>query len=405
VISRDQPWAILAGGGTAGHVLPAIAVADALVARGHQSTALHFVGSARGIEARLVPEAGYSLTLLAGRGIQRRLTVENLRSALGLIGAVTAMVWRFRRRRPAVVFSVGGYASVPCAVAAALWRVPLVLGESNARAGASNRLVAKRARASAVAFHNTGLPRAQLTGNPVRPAVQLLADPEHRRSVRITTREQLGIAPVAQLVVVFGGSLGGRRLNEAAISAAEQWSGRAGLVLYLITGERDAEFGRSAQADWLERHPDAALVWLITAYEHDMPSMLAAADLVVSRAGGSSVADAAVAGLPCILVPLPIAAEDHQTANANAVVADGAAVVVADGELDGGRLVAEVDAILGDPLRAQAMATAALRRGRPDAADAIAALIEQHGAYKDSSQSSAGIPRDWNHVNDPTEPA
>ena len=375
---RDVPWAIIAGGGTAGHVLPAIAVADALVANGHPPTSLTFVGSSRGIEARLVPEAGYRLVLLPGRGIQRRLTLANVRSAAALGWSVSRMVGAFAMKRPAVVLSVGGYASVPCAVAATLWRVPLVLAEANARAGAANRMVARRARACAVAFSTTGLPRAQNTGNPVRAEIAALANLVERQRVRNTTRQARNIPPSAKVVVVFGGSLGARAINDAAIGAAELWAHRNDLVLYLITGERDAARGVEARAAWLKCFPAAQLDWRVVAYERSMPGILAAADVVVSRAGATSIADAAVVGLPCILVPLPSAAEDHQSANAEAVAADGAGVVVRDTDLNPARLVAEVDAILADTTRAHTMSAAAIARGRPDAASAVALMVERY---------------------------
>ena len=166
---------VIAGGGTAGHVLPAIAVARSLLGRGHDRDDILFVGSRRGLEARLVPEAGFPILLLPGRGLVRRLSPANVAAAGGLMVAVVRAMWLMARRRPSVVLAVGGYASVSSAVAAVVLRVPLVLAESNGVAGAANRLVGRWARAAAVAFPGTGLPREVLTGNPVRPEI-LAAD-------------------------------------------------------------------------------------------------------------------------------------------------------------------------------------------------------------------------------------
>lgn len=162
-----RAFAIIAGGGTAGHVHPGLAIAEALVARGHGRDEIHYVGSERGMERDLVPEAGFPLVLLPGRGIQRRLTLENVGSAWGLVRALVRSMGIVGRLRPRVVVSLGGYASVPCAVAAGLRRVPVVVAEQNAVPGAANRLVSRWAKASAISFPGTDLPRAVLTGNPV----------------------------------------------------------------------------------------------------------------------------------------------------------------------------------------------------------------------------------------------
>ena len=173
--SSGGTWAIIAGGGTAGHVLPGLAVAGELVDRGHDASALHFVGAERGIESRLVPDAGFDITLLPGRGIERRLSVQNVAALFGLLVALWKAVVLVRRQRPAVVLALGGFASAACSLAAVLWRVPLVVADQNARAGAANRLVGRFAAACAVPFPETDLPDAVVTGNPVRPEILAVA--------------------------------------------------------------------------------------------------------------------------------------------------------------------------------------------------------------------------------------
>ena len=365
-----ETWAIVAGGGTAGHVLPGLAVARALVARGHPPATVHWVGSRIGIEARLVPEAGFGVTLLPGRGIERRLSRASVTAVLGLAAAVAAGVALVARRRPAVVVALGGYASVPCAVAAVALRVPLVLCEQNAVPGAANRYLARFARAAAVSFPGTELPRARVTGNPVRPEI-LAVD---RSRDRERARAALGLPVDRRVVAAFGGSLGARRINLAVVAALQRWAERDDLAVRHVVGRRDWTLVGEATPD-LE---DADLVYSPTEYEDRMDLVLGAADLAVCRAGATTVAELAVVGLPAVLVPLPGAPGDHQTANARHLVDAGAAVLVPDGELDGDRLAAEVDALLGDPESLERMSRAATAFARRDAAEAVAALVEEH---------------------------
>ena len=364
-------WVVVAGGGTAGHVLPAVAAAQALVERGHPAGSVRFVGSSRGIEARLVPEAGFEVTLLPGRGIARRLTLDNVGAVAGLVRGVGRALVLVRRWRPAVVLSVGGYASVPCAAAAAVWRVPLVVHEQNAVPGLANRLAGRLARASAVSFEGTALPRAVVTGNPVRPEVRAVdRSPAGRRRAR----QELGL-PVEGLVVgVFGGSLGARRLNQATFGVVEAWAGRQGLAVRHAVGARDW----TGVAGNLPRPAPGGLVYQPVEYEPRMPVLLAAADVVVGRAGGTTVAELAAVGMPSVLVPLPIAPNDHQTANAMALVRAGAAVLIPDGELTTERLADELGALLDDTERLTRMEAAARSFARPDAAERVADVVERH---------------------------
>lgn len=372
--SSRATWAIIAGGGTAGHVLPALAVGHALVARGHIPSAIHFMGAARGLEARLVPAAGFDVTLLPGRGIARRLTAA---SAIAVAGIARASVRAFAlvaRRRPRVVLVVGGYASVPCAIAAVALRVPIVVHEQNAVPGLANRLTARFARASAVSFDGTDLPRAVTTGNPVRAEVVAIdRSPEGRASAK----RALGVPTGRMVVAAFGGSLGARRINEAVRGLAEAWCARDDLTVYHVVGSRDWETF-VAPAPPPSPQAGEGLVYRAVEYEERMPLLLAAADVAVCRAGGTSVAELAAVGLPAVFVPLPIAPHDHQTANAAALVDAGAAILVPDGKLTPERLVAELGPLLADAERRQAMADAGRALARPDAADQVASLMEQH---------------------------
>lgn len=363
-------WAVIAGGGTAGHIHPGLAVARALVRLGHEPETIHFVGSARGVEQDLVPVAGFELTVLPGRGIRRRLTWQNLSSAWGLARAVVQAIRLLRRLRPAVVLGLGGYASVPCALAARLLRIPLVVAEQNAVPGLANRIASRWARASAVSFPGTPLPRSVLTGNPVRDEVQSV----NREIGRAAARAALGVEDGRRLVAVVSGSLGAARINRAAFEAVQQWADRDDLAVHHVVGRRDWQ-------ELAHLRPDlshTALDYRAVAYEDDMPGVYAAADLMVGRAGASSVAELAAVGLASVLVPLPGAPGDHQTANAFQLAALGGAILVPDAEMDGDRMVVEVGNLLKVPGLLDAMGREAASLGRRDADNRVADLLKVH---------------------------
>lgn len=373
--SPPRDLIVIAGGGTAGHVLPGIAVANALVERGHDPARIVFVGSARGLEATLVPAAGFEVVLLPGRGIQRRLTRANIAAVWGLIRAFGSMLFWVRRRRPAVVLTLGGYASVSASLAAVLWRVPIVVTEQNAVPGAANRLIGRFARRCAVPFRGTDLPRAVVTGNPVREEIKAVAAADAsgrdvRAERRAAARAALGIPPDRRVIAAFAGSLGATRINEAVVGLVERWADRSDLWVHHIVGSRDAETLRMPQPA-----PGGLHLTRVT-YEQRMDLVLAAADVAVCRSGGTTVAELAVVGLPAILVPLPYAPRDHQRRNAGPLVSAGAAVLVEDAECDTERLAAELGRIL-DGDTAVRMGAAAATLGRPDAASAVATLVEE----------------------------
>jgi undecaprenyldiphospho-muramoylpentapeptide beta-N-acetylglucosaminyltransferase len=362
-------YALFAGGGTAGHVIPGLAVAEALVERGHARDSLLFVGSDHGIETTLVPDAGFRFTGLPGRGIQRRVTWANVTAIAGLVVAVLEGIALVRRVRPSVVVVVGGFASVACTIGAVLWRVPMVVTEQNARAGAANRLAGRFARAAGVAFPETDLPRRVVTGNPVRPEI-LAAD---RARERDGARAHLALPTDRTVVAVFSGSLGSRRINDAVRGLAEQWRDRRDIAIRHVIGTRDwDELGAPPDL------PAGGLVYQTVRYEDHMERLLVAADVAVTRAGGNTVAELAVVGVPAVLVPLPIAPRDHQTANAAVLVRAGGAVLVPDAELTSARLAAELDALFADPTRLPTMSEHVHTVAYRDAADRVARLVEEH---------------------------
>lgn len=370
-MSRGSTWALIAGGGTGGHVIPALSVARALVDRGHASDSIHFVGSRRGMEALMVPEAGFGVTLLPGRGLnERKVTVDNLRSAAALAAAGAGGMGIVAKRRPAIVLSVGGYASLAPGLAAGLMRRPLIVHEQNALPGAVNRVIGRFARACAVSLPGTPLPRPVLTGAPVSDAfVRLDRSEEGRRAAR----QRWGIPMEKVFVAAWGSSLGTRRINEAVRSLVEAWADRGDLVVHHVIGRRD--FG-----SWTP--PAAGKVdYRAVDFESTMADLLLAADVGVCRAGGMTVAELAVTGLPAVLVPLPIATEDHQAANARSLVDAGGALTIRDHELDGETLAALLGPLVDDAERRQRMSDAVAGLARPDAAEQVAELMETHALW------------------------
>ena len=318
----------------------------------------------------MVPAAGFPVELLPGRGLVRRASRDNLGAAAGLAVATARAVILLRQRRPAVLVSVGGYAAAPAAVAAVLWRVPIVLAEANAVPGAVHKLLARFARASAVSFPDTPLPRAVVTGNPIREQMQHVdRSPRGRQAAR----EALGYPASAFLVAAGGGSLGAGRINEVVLGVVDAWRERSDVAIHHIVGARNA-------ADLAGRRPElppAGLVYRQVPFEERMDLVYAAADVAVHRSGASTVAELAAAGLPSVLIPLPRSPGDHQTRNARSMAAAGGAVVVADDDLDADRLAAELDDLRAHSERLSAMGDGARTLAVPDAAHRVAALVEE----------------------------
>jgi undecaprenyldiphospho-muramoylpentapeptide beta-N-acetylglucosaminyltransferase len=363
VSTAPDTFALVTGGGTGGHVHPALAVADELVRRGHPRSSIHFVGSARGLEATAVPAAGYTIDLLPGRGFRRGVAPRdlgaNVATAWGTAVATMRATRIVSRRRPRVVFGVGGYASAPCLVGAALCRVPAVVHEQNAAPGLANRVAVRLGAHGAVSLPGTALRGAVLTGNPVRAEIAAVRrDP----------------AQDPQLVGIVGGSLGAARLNDAVLELAARWRLRADVAVRHVTGRRDYE--RCARRREAAARADDRLVYELVPYEDDMAGLYRRAALVVARAGAVTVAELAATGVPAVLVPLPGAPGDHQHQNARALVTAGAARELPDALTDGPRLAAELDDLLAAPATLAAMGAAARSLARPDAAARVADLVE-----------------------------
>ena len=369
---------MISGGGTGGHVFLALAIARSLRALGHEPGSIELVGSRRGQEALLLEGQGFPFTLLGGRGIVRRLDSSSLRANLGAVAGLVSATIReivdLARRRPGVVVSVGGYASFPADAAAIVLGVPLVLVTIDAVPGAVHRLFASRAAANAVAFPGSGLPGAVVTGVAVRPEI---TEVDRSGPAVARARRELELPERRPVVGVMGGSLGARRLNLATLGLAERWRDRDDRALYHVLGRRDAGQLR-AEASARGLTGGDRVCYRMVDFESRMARLYEAVDVMVCRAGASTVAELTVAGVPSVLVPLPGAPGDHQSANARALVDAAAAVLVPDDDCDADRLASVLDGLLDDPGRLRTMGEAARSLGRPDAAERICEIVVAH---------------------------
>lgn len=341
--SRPQTYAVITGGGTAGHVFPALAIAELLVEDGQDRASLLFVGSKRGPETELVPDAGLRGYWCDVRGVRRSLKPQALlrsAQAVVLLLAATVSCWRMiRRERPRVVVSVGGYASMPAAAAAWLTRTPLVTCSYDLRPGWATKVQARWAHAAAVAYLPSGLPRAVLTGAPVRAAIRHVAG----RTDKAAMKSALGFGGSTTLVAVMGGSLGSALLNSVA-DALRAHLDDSVAILHLCGDRYFDEAG-----DNVSRTSTGVVRYRREARAVDMALVYGACDLMVMRGGASSVAEVATVGVASVIVPWKDAAEDHQTMNARLLADHGAAMMVEESDETVERVVAEVERLLDDP--------------------------------------------------------
>lgn len=359
---------VIAGGGTAGHVNPAIAVAGAL--RGDD---VLFMGTPGGAEARLVASAGFPMARIEVRGFDRSRPISVVSVGLRAMGAFFAARRLLKDRRPDVVLGMGGYVSLPVCLAAATLRIPMVLHEQNAVLGLANKVVKRAARRVAVSFEETLTAvggKGVFTGNPVLAEVATFDPASERR--RAVNRFELD--PERKTLLVFGGSQGARRINEAAAGLARRWRDRDDLQVLHITGP-------SHSADVSARvGSGGALVYRVAGYVDSMVEPYAVADLAVCRGGASTVAEICVAGIPAVIVPYPYHRDRQQERHGRVLESAGAGVVVADAELTSDRLEGVATRLLDDDDVRERMRKAALELGRPRAAVDVANLVREVAA-------------------------
>lgn len=357
---------VIAGGGTGGHLFPALAVREALVKRQPDAQAL-FVGATRGVEGAILgrlglPFRGLEVSRISGAGLSGQT-----RTVVQLPWLVRHAARILQEFAPQVVLGVGGYASVPTVVAARLRRTSVVLHEQNAIPGLANRWLGRLAAMVAVSFPATArffpVGRVAVTGNPVRAEIR----PGDARDARA----RLGLSPDRLTVLIFGGSQGARRLNASLLEALPRLAAEAARIQFVhATGERDlAEVRAAYRAHGLRACAEPFFDDMATAYR--------AADFAICRAGAGTIFELAAMGKPALLVPYPYAANDHQRLNAEAMVTAGAAWTLPDDFCDGPRIAATLEAALEKPDLLRCMGEQARSLARPDAADRIVDLLER----------------------------
>ncbi|HVA59945.1 MAG TPA: undecaprenyldiphospho-muramoylpentapeptide beta-N-acetylglucosaminyltransferase [Mycobacteriales bacterium] len=361
---------VIAGGGTAGHIEPALATADALRRR-RPDVSIVVIGTERGLESRLVPARGYPLELIPPVPLPRRLTPALATVPARLVRAVRAAGRVLDRPRADVVVGFGGYAALPAYLAARRRRVPIVVHEANVRPGLANRVGARLTRHVATAAAGARLPHATFVGMPLRRPIATLDRSTGRDAARLT----LGLALGAPVLLVFGGSQGARRVNEAVVGAAAGLAG-AGVQVLHLTG---AAHAASTEAAIAGRPPIPRYV--VLPYLDRMELAYAAADLALCRGGAMTCAELAAVGLPAAYVPLPIG-NGEQRRNAEPVVAAGGGLLVDDARLDATWITETLLPLLTDPGRLAGMSSAAARFGRRDGDEALADLVLSAGTHQ-----------------------
>jgi UDP-N-acetylglucosamine--N-acetylmuramyl-(pentapeptide) pyrophosphoryl-undecaprenol N-acetylglucosamine transferase len=348
---------VIAGGGTGGHLFPGIAIARELFAR-RPDAMVSFAGTARGIEARVVPREGFPLDLLRSEGLKGR-SIAAVARGLVLLPLGFADAWGIiSRRKPDLVIGVGGYSSGPVVMLAALRGIPTLLAEQNAVPGLTNRILSRVVSAAAVTFDSTVSffgRRGFVAGNPVRPEFFEALPPEGGGPSGGGSRPR---------VLIFGGSQGAHAINVAMVEAAPRLAADGGVDVTHQTGERDVELVRRAYAA-------AGLPARVEPFLFAMDREMKQADVIVSRAGSTSIAELTAVGRAAILIPLPTATDDHQTKNAEVLVSAGAAEWLPQKEMTGEVLAGRILALARDADRRAAIAESARRLARPDAAKVI----------------------------------
>ncbi len=360
---------LFAGGGTGGHVYPALALAAALKQE-RPGTQVHFVGAKRGVEAHVLPAEQQPHTLLPFEPLRRDRIWQNWRLIPSLFNSVRGLRRLFGDFRPQLVVGTGGYASAPACLFAVARGIPVAVQEQNSHAGLTTRTLSRWARQVHLGFPEARRfmkpgKRTEITtlGNPIRP-------PDANID-RAAARARFGLSTSGIVVLVVGGSQGSRAINEALLAAVQQANAHPGFELLWVTGPNHIESIN-------ERLPEHARAWVKTiGYINDMPQALAASDVAVSRAGAMATAELLAWGVPMLLIPLPTAAADHQTHNARALADAGAAVMLVESELNAERLWQELLRITGDADTRARMAQAARERARPNAAREIARKLTE----------------------------
>ncbi len=359
---------IVTGGGTGGHIYPALAIAKGLMARDAETKIL-YVGVRDGMEARLVPEAGIQFAGISGKGLPRSISLDTLK----VIGNSFKALWETKKLlkefHPDLVVGTGGYVSGPVVLTAALFNIPTLLHEQNAMPGITNRILARVVKRVMVTFPESmerfGVKKKlAFVGLPVRPEIGQVS--------RAVGAKHFKLRPDRLTMLVTGGSRGARTINQAMIEVLSQLATHSDIQVIWATGKDtylETVEGLKKRGIFWDRPQ-----WRVLEYLKDMPEALASADIFIGRAGAATLAELMVAGIPSVLIPYPYAAENHQEYNAQALVKAGAAQIILDSELDGERLWKEVETLISQPSLLAKMGAAAETLAQPQALDKIVDL-------------------------------
>ncbi len=356
----------LTGGGTAGHINPALALAEVLIERGCE---VNFAGTPKGVEARLVPQAGISFKAFEASGFDRAHPTSIIKGVSKISKSTRAAKRWFAEEKPDAVVGFGGYVSIPVARAAEQMNIPVIIHEQNSVMGMANKYLVRRAQSVCVTYAcstegvDVDPEKVHVTGNPVRASIM--------DATRTEGREMLGIPENARMLLVFGGSLGARHINEAIIGLKDELLSREDLFIVHITGPKELE----AVKDALDLSDEEAKRWQLMGYQDRMGETLAATDAIISRAGATSLAEISARAIPALLVPFPHATEDHQTTNARAYVDAGCADMIADDKLQSDEFKEKVFALVDDAQLRESMTQAARLQKTADAAARLADVV------------------------------
>ena len=356
---------VLSGGGTAGHINPALALAEVLRDRGCD---VEYAGTPQGVEARLVPQAGIPFMGFEASGFNRTRPATIVKGIAKIMRSTKEAKRWFEQIKPDVVVGFGGYVSIPVARAAFALGIPVIVHEQNSVMGMANKYLAKRAQAVCLTYEHSASSvedrsKIRLTGNPVRSSVI--------KASREAGRAMFDMAEGDFMLLVFGGSLGARHINEAIVGMKDELLARPGLHVVHITGPKELD----RVVGQLNLTSDQRKRWHVLGYQDRMGENLAAADAIISRAGATSLAEISALAIPALLVPYPHATEDHQTTNAEAYVAAGCAYMMPDAELASEAFRQKVRVLLDDADVRASMAQAAKAQKTADAAAILADVV------------------------------
>ncbi|MDF2874520.1 MAG: murG [Sporomusa sp.] len=362
---------IISGGGTGGHIYPAVTIARE-VARLSDNCEILFVGTKQGLEADIVPKEGFNFTTIEVRGLERRISWQNIKTLFNTAGSVWGSVKIIKNFKPDVVIGTGGYVCGPVLLAASLLKIPTIIQEQNVIPGITNRILSRFVDKIAVGYKEAEQYFKQykpdqlvFTGNPIRPEIM--------SAIRGEGQTELELDSNKLTLLVVGGSRGARSINNAMFDVYKHFNKSPRIQILHVTGQNEYNsiVGNIKQAG-IDISSGGNII--IKPYLYNMPLALAAADLAIFRAGAVGLAELAARGIPSILIPYPYAAENHQEYNARALARQGAATVIADKELTGIKLINTIENLLENPAILSSMAKKSRELGRPQAAEAIARL-------------------------------